>query len=216
MLASIVFYCDITATRVTTFVDSQCDKSMHANIILLYLHSECIYYSAQLRLPASLTKEEKMRRVDAVITELNLQKCANTPIGNQFVRGVSGGERKRTAIGKQEGGREKGSHGYTRGIHRPFFFVFKFGSSCDICYLFTGVELVTDPSVLFLDEPTTGLDSHTALGMVHTLKALARTGRTIVSPKHTDNARTHACLTAWTYMKTGLILHTALGMMIMR
>jgi ABC-type cobalamin/Fe3+-siderophores transport system ATPase subunit len=46
--------------------------------------------------------------------------------------------------------------------------------------LHSGVELVTDPSVLFLDEPTTGLDSHTALGMVHTLKALAKTGRTIV------------------------------------
>jgi hypothetical protein len=55
-----------------------------------------------LRLPPEMPKEEKMRKVEAVITELNLVKCANTPIGNQFVRGVSGGERKRTAIGKGE------------------------------------------------------------------------------------------------------------------
>lgn len=42
------------------------------------------------------------------------------------------------------------------------------------------MELITDPSVLFLDEPTTGLDSFTAMGIVETLKALAANNRTIV------------------------------------
>jgi len=48
-------------------------------------------------------------------------------IGTEFIRGVSGGERKRTNI---------------------------------------GMELITSPGILFLDEPTTGLDSSTANAVV--------------------------------------------------
>jgi ATP-binding cassette subfamily G (WHITE) protein 2 len=33
--------------------------------------------------------------------ELGLEKCANTMIGTDFKRGVSGGERKRTNIGME-------------------------------------------------------------------------------------------------------------------
>jgi ABC-type multidrug transport system ATPase subunit len=39
---------------------------------------------------------------------------------------------------------------------------------------------VTNPSLLFLDEPTTGLDSFSALSVVTTLSGLAQQGRTIV------------------------------------
>lgn len=48
-------------------------------------------------------------------------------VGNEFNRGVSGGERKRVNI---------------------------------------GMELVTSPKILFLDEPTTGLDASTANGVM--------------------------------------------------
>lgn len=48
-----------------------------------------------------------------------------------------------------------------------------------------GAELVTNPSVLFVDEPTTGLDAYTAAQVVSTLKnALARSGRTVVATIH--------------------------------
>ncbi|KAJ1218778.1 hypothetical protein NDU88_006353 [Pleurodeles waltl] len=52
-------------------------------------------------------------------------------VGTPFIRGVSGGERKRTAI---------------------------------------GMEIITDPAVLFLDEPTTGLDSSTSNAVLLLLK----------------------------------------------
>ena len=52
-------------------------------------------------------------------------------VGTDFLRGISGGERKRTNI---------------------------------------GMELIIEPQVLFLDEPTTGLDAYTAVSVVKLLK----------------------------------------------
>lgn len=47
-----------------------------------------------------------------------------------------------------------------------------------------GVQLLANPSVLFLDEPTTGLDATSAYLVIKTLKALANQGRTIVTTIH--------------------------------
>lgn len=47
-----------------------------------------------------------------------------------------------------------------------------------------GVELITDPSLIFLDEPTTGLDSFTAQSVIETLRDLTLSGRTVVSTIH--------------------------------
>lgn len=47
-----------------------------------------------------------------------------------------------------------------------------------------GVELVTSPSVLFLDEPTTGLDAYSSLLLVRALRRLADTGRTVLCTIH--------------------------------
>ena len=51
-----------------------------------------------------------------------------------------------------------------------------------------GVELITDPSLIFLDEPTTGLDSFTATSVCETLKELALSGRTVISTIHQPNS----------------------------
>jgi len=47
-----------------------------------------------------------------------------------------------------------------------------------------GVEIITQPSILFLDEPTSGLDAYAAYSIVNTLKDLAKLGCTIISTIH--------------------------------
>jgi ABC-type multidrug transport system ATPase subunit len=62
---------------------------------------ETLTYAARLRLPKTLTREQKKQRALDVIQELGLERCQDTMIGGAFVRGVSGGERKRVSIGNE-------------------------------------------------------------------------------------------------------------------
>ncbi|GLI69464.1 hypothetical protein VaNZ11_014081 [Volvox africanus] len=50
------------------------------------------------------------------------------------------------------------------------------------------IALVTDPRVIFLDEPTTGLDSYTANEVMLTVQKLARAGVTVVATVHSPTA----------------------------
>ncbi|XP_054799077.1 ABC transporter G family member 15-like [Prosopis cineraria] len=59
---------------------------------------ETISYSAHLRLPTTMTKEEVDGIVDGTIIEMGLQDCADRLIGNWHLRGISGGEKKRLSI----------------------------------------------------------------------------------------------------------------------
>ncbi|XP_036968904.1 broad substrate specificity ATP-binding cassette transporter ABCG2-like [Acanthopagrus latus] len=102
-------------------------------------------FSAALRLPASVSQKEKDQKVEKLIQELGLGRVADSKVGTQLIRGISGGERKRTNI---------------------------------------GMELIIDPSVLFLDEPTTGLDASTANSVLLLLKRMANNGRTIILSIH--------------------------------
>ncbi|XP_011230514.1 broad substrate specificity ATP-binding cassette transporter ABCG2 isoform X1 [Ailuropoda melanoleuca] len=106
---------------------------------------ENLQFSAALRLPTTMASHEKNERISKVIQQLGLDKVADSKVGTQFIRGVSGGERKRTSI---------------------------------------GMELITDPAILFLDEPTTGLDSSTANAVLLLLKRMSEHGRTIIFSIH--------------------------------
>jgi len=77
-----------------------------------------------MKLPSTYSAEKKKAKVDQVLVELGLTKVADSLIGTQFQRGISGGEKKRVSI---------------------------------------GCELITNPSLLFCDEPTTGLDAYNAM-----------------------------------------------------
>ncbi|KAL8457417.1 hypothetical protein ACS0TY_035320 [Phlomoides rotata] len=59
---------------------------------------ETLMFAADFRL-RSVSRSEKIQRVDNLIEHLGLSSCKNTYIGDEGSRGVSGGERRRVSIG---------------------------------------------------------------------------------------------------------------------
>ncbi|GJQ09948.1 hypothetical protein GpartN1_g1739.t1 [Galdieria partita] len=70
------------------------DDNMFAELTV----HEQITLSCLLRLPNTMAIEKKKQRVQEVIQEMGLSHVANTMIGSETKRGVSGGERKRVSI----------------------------------------------------------------------------------------------------------------------
>ncbi|XP_022766301.1 ABC transporter G family member 22-like [Durio zibethinus] len=62
---------------------------------------ETLTYAALLRLPNNLTMQQKKERAMSVISDLGLERCQNTVVGSTFLRGISGGERKRVCIANE-------------------------------------------------------------------------------------------------------------------
>ena len=85
-----------------------------------------------------------------MIEILGLEDSADTLIGNSFIRGISGGQKKRVNI---------------------------------------GIELIQNPNLLFLDEPTTGLDSTTAFDIMSTVQKLKQRNITIISTIHAPSQK---------------------------
>lgn len=95
-----------------------------------------------MNLRTNFSQNKIDRHVHNIALALGLKRCFGQKIGDQFIRGVSGGERKRTAI---------------------------------------AMELALNPDLLFLDEPTTGLDATTAYKVIHLLKQLSKSKTIIMS-----------------------------------
>ncbi|XP_058071278.1 ABC transporter G family member 9-like [Magnolia sinica] len=71
---------------------------------VLYPHltvTETLVFTALLRLPSSLSRKQREDQAMSVMNQLGLTKCKNSIIGGPFLRGVSGGERKRVSIGQE-------------------------------------------------------------------------------------------------------------------
>jgi ABC-type multidrug transport system ATPase subunit len=60
---------------------------------------ESIFFSAKLRSPRSTPEKNLRKLVEKMLDELGLQHCADTYVGGALLKGISGGERKRTSIG---------------------------------------------------------------------------------------------------------------------
>jgi ABC-type Mn2+/Zn2+ transport system ATPase subunit len=59
---------------------------------------ETLDYTAELRLPSSMTALERKERVDEALKKVGLDHCRKTLIGTPTIKGVSGGERKRVCV----------------------------------------------------------------------------------------------------------------------
>ena len=111
---------------------------------------QILEFSARMRLPYSMHDNEKMQIVDSILTVLDLVAVQHQPIGDEFTRGISGGQRKRVNV---------------------------------------GIEMVAAPLALFLDEPTTGLDSASAYETMSSLTELLPLNVNIVATVHQPSLR---------------------------
>ena len=63
---------------------------------------ETLTFAAKLRLSKSnLSSEEQNYIVDDIILKMGLRDCANTMVGNDLIKGISGGEKRRLSIAIQ-------------------------------------------------------------------------------------------------------------------
>ncbi|OBS59621.1 hypothetical protein A6R68_09257, partial [Neotoma lepida] len=93
-----------------------------------------IEFSAALRLPMTITRDEKRRRINEVLELLHLDEDSN-------IKPRSKALKKRTSI---------------------------------------AMELVAEHPILFLDNPTTGLDLRTTTDVISVLRRMSMKGRTII------------------------------------
>ena len=69
------------------------------NLLPFLTVQETLLYSGMLTLPRSLSVSVKLNRIMEVMHELGLSKVAHQFVGDDLVRGISGGEKKRLSIG---------------------------------------------------------------------------------------------------------------------
>lgn len=129
---------------------------------------EALKFSACLRLDSNFTDAELDTLVDEMLVSLGIDNCADTMIGNTMIKGISGGQRKRTSV---------------------------------------GIEIITNPSVLFLDEPTSGLDSYAAYNLVKLLNEFAKTNCTVLCTIHQPSSEVFHLFDMVIFMCQGSILY---------
>jgi ATP-binding cassette subfamily G (WHITE) protein 1 len=54
------------------------------------------------------------------------------------------------------------------------------------------LEMISSPSIIFLDEPTSGFDSYQAMQVVETLRKLADDGKTVIAVIHQPSQQAFA------------------------
>lgn len=62
---------------------------------------ETLRFSAGLRLPSFMSKEDKYKRAEEVLLQMGLKDCADNLVGNDLIKGISGGEKRRVTIAVQ-------------------------------------------------------------------------------------------------------------------
>lgn len=82
---------------------SQCAYVQQDDLFIASLTTrEHLIFQAMLRMSRRVPYDQKIQRVNEVLSELSLRKCANTIIGAPGrIKGLSGGERKRLAFASE-------------------------------------------------------------------------------------------------------------------
>ena len=62
---------------------------------------ETLGFAAGLRLPKWMSKEEKAKRAEDVMLKMGLKDCADVLVGDETLKGISGGEKRRVSIAVQ-------------------------------------------------------------------------------------------------------------------
>ncbi|CAK9158638.1 unnamed protein product [Ilex paraguariensis] len=105
-------------------------KPVTPSLSLKHRHTQS--QSSEVRLPPSISRSEKKKRVNELLDQLGLTSATHTYIGDEERRGVSGGERRRVSIGVDI-------------IHKPsLLFLDEPTSGLDSSSAFSVVEKVKD------------------------------------------------------------------------
>ncbi len=62
---------------------------------------ETLEFAAKLRLPKTISKNQRNSIVTDIINKMGLKECSDTLVGSEFVKGISGGEKRRVSISIQ-------------------------------------------------------------------------------------------------------------------
>ncbi|KAN0070025.1 P-loop containing nucleoside triphosphate hydrolase protein [Elaphomyces granulatus] len=81
---------------VTSFVTQDDDALMPSLTV-----RESLRFAAGLRLPSWMSAEDKARRAEEILLKMGLKDCADTLIGDDLIKGISGGEKRRVTIAIQ-------------------------------------------------------------------------------------------------------------------
>ncbi|KAI7743637.1 hypothetical protein M8C21_012059 [Ambrosia artemisiifolia] len=132
---------------------------------------------------------------------LGLDICADTMFGDAMRRGISGGQKKRLTTGEMIVGPTKALYldEISNGLDKEILETVELYAIKDSLVGIPGVsglsteqrkrltiavEVVANPSIIFMDEPTTGLDARSAAIVMRAAKNIVNTGRTIVCTIH--------------------------------
>ena len=136
------------------------DDVLHRDLTVF----EVLFHATRLRLPADVPTRVINEQVNLLMTRMGLAHVRDSLIGDENIRGISGGQRKRVNI---------------------------------------AIELITEPSLLFLDEPTSGLDAKSTLEVMHILRELASSGKTVIMTIHQPRLEAFELLDNLILMTTG-------------
>lgn len=136
----------IAITRASAYV---MQDNVHIGVLTV---RQTLTYAAHLRMDEKYDIKIKNARVNKIMDMLGLTEHAGTLVGNEYIRGISGGQLKRLSI---------------------------------------GVEIINLPDLIYLDEPTTGLDSSIAYEVMAAVRNLANQNRTVICTIHQPSPMTY-------------------------